>query len=156
VSAALWQKYAPARTPAPPVELTVDSEPPNARVAINYHQTGVTPLTVEVPAGEVTVEVEKDGYKKTFRRLLAERAPLRVALALTERRRDRVAEIARRVLALRGADPAAKRSVLAQVSQLARVDVLVAFVATGAAVKVWWFDADRGDFVGPPAVLTVR
>jgi PEGA domain len=155
VSQALWDRYAPAR-PATPVELSVDSEPPNARVAVNFHQAGVTPLTLEIPAGEVTVQIDKDGYQKVFRRLAAGPGPTRLSLALVERRRDRQGELARRVLALRGADPASHRPLMAQVSQLARVDVLVAFAARGTNVTVWWFDAESGDFVGPPAVMMIR
>jgi len=155
VSPELWARFAPGR-PVPPVELTVDSEPPNARVSINFHGAGSTPLTTEVPPGEVTVQVEKDGYLKAFRRVTAGPGPARVALALSERRRDRGGEIVRRVTALRGADPGTHRPLIAQVSQLARVDVLVAFVARPSGVTLWWFDADRGDFVGPPVTLSVR
>jgi len=150
-----WSRSAPGR-PAAPVELTVDSEPPNARVSINFHTAGATPLTVEVPGGEVTLQVEKEGYLKVYRRIAVGPGPSRLSLALAERRRDRAGEIVRRVLALRGADPGNHRPLIAQVTQLARVDVLVAFVARANAVTVWWFDADRGDFVGPPATLPVR
>jgi hypothetical protein len=155
VSQALWDRYAPLRT-VTPVELSVDSDPPNARVSINFHQTGVTPLTLEVPAGEVTVQIDKDGYQKVFRRLVAGPGAARLSLPLLERRRDRAGELARRVLALRGVDPSGHRPLMAQVSQLARVDVLVAFAARGASVTVWWFDADRGDFLGPPAVMVLH
>jgi hypothetical protein len=122
-------------------------------VTVNFHAAGSTPLTLEVPAGEASVQVEKDGYQKVFRRIDVGPDAARLSLPLTERRHDRGGEISRRVLALRGSDPATHRPVIAQVSQLARVDVLVAFAVRAGNVTVWWFDADRGDFVGPPAVL---
>jgi hypothetical protein len=152
VSPELWSRSAPSR-PVPPIELTVDSDPPNARVTVNFHGSGNTPLTVEVPPGEVSVQVEKDGYLKVFRRIVVGPGPARLSLPLAERRRDRAGEIIRRVMALRGVDPGTHRPLIAQVSQLARVDVLVAFVARPSGVTLWWFDAERGEFVGPPVTL---
>jgi hypothetical protein len=157
----VWQRYgapaAPATaTGAAEIELEVDSDPPNARVAIDSHELGVTPLTTKVRAGSVVVEIEKAGYKKAFRRVsLGPGKTPRVSVPLVEHRRDRAAEIAARVLALRGSNPGGDRAALAQVSQLARVDVLVAFVARGATATVWWFDADRGDFGAEPLTLTL-
>jgi hypothetical protein len=78
-----------------------------------------------------------------------------VTVALGERRLDRAAEIARRLSLLRGSDPARGRAAFAQLAQLARVDVLVAFVERAGALSVWWFDADRGDFVGAPTHLAL-
>jgi hypothetical protein len=152
VSPELWSRSAPGR-PVPPIELTVDSDPPNARATVNFHGAGSTPLTLEVPPGEISIQLEKDGYLKVFRRMVAGPGATRVSVPLAERRRDRAGEIVRRVLALRGADPGTHRPLIAQVSQLARVDVLVAFVARPNGVTLWWFDAERGEFVGPPVTL---
>jgi PEGA domain len=157
VSQELWDRY-PAAAASPGgkrIELGVDSDPPNARVAIDFHRAGVTPLTIALPPGPVTIEIEKDGYKKAVRQVVvgAGAAPVRVSVTLGERRLDRPAEIVRRLAVLRGTDPAGTQSVLGQIAQLGRVDVLVAFVARGAAVTVWWFDADRGDFEGEPKQL---
>src|SRR6185295_4915637 len=117
----LWDRYAPAPSPTPTskpapaapardlVELQVDSDPPNARVAINFHLDGVTPRTLKVPPGVVYVEVEKDGYKKAFRRVVvdgvadgAELAPVRVQFTLADRRQDRAAQVETTVARLRG------------------------------------------------------
>ena len=76
------------------------------------------------------MQVEKDGYLKAFRRVTAGPGPARVSVPLAERRRDRGGEIVRRVLALRGSDPGTHRPLIAQVSQLARVDVLVSGAPT--------------------------
>jgi hypothetical protein len=149
----LWDRYAaPPGPPAPPlpsVELQVDSDPPNARVAINFHADGVTPRTLQVPPGTVYVEVEKDGYKKAFRRITVERAPARVVFPLADRRQDRTAQVESTVAALRGADPLTHPTTLARLAELARVDILVAIAANATGtVKMWWFDADRGDLIG--------
>jgi len=154
LSQALCDRYvAPpdAAAPAPePVELQVDTDPPNARVAINFHFDGVTPRTLKVPPGVVYVEVEKDGFKKAFRKVTVERAPVRVPITLTERRQDRAAEVETTVARLRGNDPGRNRTTLARLAELARVDVLVAIAVDAGIVKMWWFDADRGDLVGGP------
>jgi hypothetical protein len=164
----LWDRYAAtaadtagtapaAAPPAPgpaaapePVELQVDTDPPNAHVAINYHFDGVTPRTLKVPPGVVYVEVEKDGFKKAFRKVTVERTPVRVQIALAERRQDRAAEVETTVARLRGNDPGRHRTTLARLAELARVDVLVAIAVDAGIVKMWRFDADRGDLVGGP------
>jgi hypothetical protein len=151
----LWELYVappppPASPPPAPVELRVDSDPPNARVAINFHFDGVTPRTLKVPPGVVIVEVEKDGYKKAFRKLTVGRDPARVTFALADRRQDRAEQVEGAVASLRGSDPTRNPTLLARVAELARVDVLVAIAANAGTVKMWWFDADRGDLVGAP------
>jgi hypothetical protein len=155
VSQELWDRYpvAAASPGGKRGELVVDSDPPNARVAIDFHRAGVTPLTTILPPGPVTIEIEKDGYKKAVRHAVVAAAPVRVTVTLGERRLDRPAEIVRRLANLRGADPVGTQSVLGQISQLGRLDVLAVFVARAGAVTVWWFDADRGDFTGEPQKL---
>jgi hypothetical protein len=142
----------PAGAPAAAsmVELQIDSEPPNARVAINFHPDGLTPRTLKVAPGLVYVELEKDGYKKAFRKITVGQAPVRAELALTERREDRAAQVESTVARLHGIDPARYRTTLARLAELARVDVLVAIAVNAGTVKVWWFDADRGELVGAP------
>jgi hypothetical protein len=157
----LWQRYVPA--PAAPdagvaaavgaaalVELTVDSDPPNARVAINFHPDGVTPRTLQVRAGVVYVEVEKAGFKKAFRRITVDSKPERAVFALADRRQDRAAQVESAIARLRGSDPATHPTTLARLAELARVDVLVAIAVNADTVKLWWFDADRGDLIGDP------
>jgi hypothetical protein len=137
----------------PPVELIVDSDPPNARVAINFHVDGVTPRTLKLPPGVVYLELEKTGYKKAFRvvTLAREHGPTRVVFRLADRREDRAAQVESAVVKLRGSDPTTHPTTLARLAELARVDVLVAIAVSGAGtVKLWWFDSDRGDLIDDP------
>jgi PEGA domain len=157
----LWERYVPA-TPAPDggatpdagaaslVELSVDSDPPNARVAINFHIDGVTPRTLKVHPGVVYVEVEKAGFKKAFRRITVDKKPERTVFDLADRRQDRAAQVESAVARLRGSDPATHPTTLARLAELARVDVLVAIAVSAGTIKLWWFDADRGDLIGDP------
>ena len=150
----LWERYIGATAPDAGtehlVELTVDSDPPNARVAINFHFDGVTPRTLKVPPGLVYVEVEKAGFKKDFRRIPVGKEPARVVFPLADRRQDRVAQVESAVAKLRGSDPTTHPTTLARLAELARVDVLVAIAVNAGTVKLWWFDADRGDLQGDP------
>jgi len=141
---------AAAASAEPLVELTVDSDPPNARVAINFHVDGVTPRTLKVHPGLVYVEVEKAGYKKSFRQVTIDKRPERVAFALADRRQDRAAQVESAIARLRGSDPSTHPTTLARLAELARVDVLVAIAVSAGTVKLWWFDADRGDLIGDP------
>ncbi|HET6150628.1 MAG TPA: PEGA domain-containing protein [Polyangia bacterium] len=161
---ALWERYVPAPAGAPDagagtapapgaaslVELTVDSDPPNARVAINFHLDGVTPRTLKVHPGVVYVEVEKAGFKKAFRKITVDKKPERAVFALADRRQDRAAQIESTVAKLRGSDPATHPTTMARLAELARVDVLVAIAVNADTVRLWWFDSDRGDLVGDP------
>ena len=157
----LWERYAPpppgadaGAAPVPGaaalVELTVDSDPANARVAINFHPDGVTPRTLKVHPGVVYVEIEKAGFKKAFRKITVDKKPERAVFDLADRRQDRAAQVESAVARLRGNDPATHPTTLARLAELARVDVLVAIAVSGDTVKLWWFDADRGDLVGEP------
>jgi hypothetical protein len=157
----LWDTYVSPPTPdagappkaapaATPVELTIDSDPPNARVAINFHVNGVTPRTLKVAPGIVYVEIEKAGYKKAFRKLTVEQEPARAVFSLVDRRSDRAAQVETAVARLRGSDPTTHPTTLARLAELARVDVLVAIAVRAGTVKLWWFDSDRGDLIGEP------
>lgn len=157
----LWETYVAPPTPdagaapkpdpaATPVELTIDSDPPNARVAINFHINGVTPRTLKVAPGVVYVEIEKAGYKKAFRKITVEKAPARAVFSLADRRSDRAAQVESAVARLRGSDPTTHPTTLARLAELARVDVLVAIAVRAGTVKLWWFDSDRGDLMGDP------
>ncbi len=148
----LWDRYVPqAWPPAASVELAVDSDPPNAHVSIDFHGDGVTPRTRNVAPGVVIVELEKDGYKKAYRRVSVEAGkPARVIVRLLERSHDRVDQIRTSVTGLRGTNPGRRRQVLSKLCQLARVDTLVVLAAEGSKVKIWFFDADRGDLAGEP------
>jgi len=139
-----------AEAAAPPVELTIDSDPPNARVAINFHINGVTPRTLKVAPGVVYVEIEKAGYKKAFRKITVDKAPARAVFSLADRRSDRAAQVETAVAKLRGSDPTTHPTTLARLAELARVDVLVAIAVRAGTVKLWWFDSDRGDLMGDP------
>jgi hypothetical protein len=157
----LWETYVAPPTPdagaapkaepaATPVELTIDSDPPNARVAINFHINGVTPRTLKVAPGIVYVEIEKAGYKKAFRKITVEKAPARAVFSLADRRSDRASQVESAVVKLRGSDPTTHPTTLARLAELARVDVLVAIAVRAGTVKLWFFDSDRGDLMGDP------
>jgi hypothetical protein len=165
LSQELWDRYVPATLVAPAtlsgapaagaaagVELQVDSEPPNANVAINFHPSGLTPKAMRaVPGTVVYVELEKAGYKKAFRKVTVGRGTTHVAIPLGDRQSDRTSQIESTVATLRGIDLSHHRTSLARLAELARVDVLVAIEASAAGtVKMWWFDAERGDLVGAP------
>ena len=98
----------------------------------------------------MTVEVEKAGFKKAFRKITVEKTPARVVFALADRRQDRAAQVESAVARLRGSDPVSHPTTLARLAELARVDVLVAIMVNAETVRLWWFDADRGDLVGVP------
>jgi hypothetical protein len=157
----LWETYVAPPTPdagaaptaeptATAVELIIDSDPPNARVAINFHINGVTPRTLKVAPGVVYVEIEKAGYKKAFRKITVEKAPARAVFSLADRRSDRASQVESAVVKLRGSDPTTHPTTLARLAELARVDVLVAIAVRAGTVKLWFFDSDRGDLMGDP------
>jgi hypothetical protein len=150
----LWERYAADATPDAGtehlVELSIDSDPPNARVAVNFHVNGVTPRTLKVAPGLVYVEVEKAGFKKAFRAIVVDQQPARLVFPLADRRQDRAAQVESAVAKLRGSDPTTHPTTLARLAELARVDVLVAIAVSAGTVKLWWFDADRGDLLDDP------
>ena len=111
---------------------------------------GVTPRTLKVAPGVIYVEIEKAGYKKTFRKITVDKAPARVVFSLADRRSDRAAQVESAVARLRGSDPTTHPTTLARLAELARVDVLVAIAVRAGTVKLWWFDSDRGDLMGDP------
>jgi hypothetical protein len=168
LSQELWDRYVPAALvapatlsgapapgtsgAAPTVELQIDSEPPNANVAINFHPSGLSPKAVRaIPGSVVYVELEKNGYKKAFRKVTVGAETTRVSIPLGDRESDRTSQIESTVATLRGIDLSNHRTSLARLAELARVDVLVAIEASASGtVKMWWFDADRGDLVGAP------
>lgn len=127
------------------VELAVDSDPPNGHVAVDFHGEGVTPRTLKVASGVHIVEVEKEGYKKAFRRVVADKAPIRIAFRLIERTHDRADQALAALAGMRGVELQRRRSSLARIAQLARADFVVALVVEGGKVKIWFFDAERGD-----------
>jgi hypothetical protein len=144
----LWGSFvANAEPQGPMTELQIDSEPANANVQINFRAVGVTPRTLQVPRGEILVEVEKQGFKKSFRRLEVGEAPARTVFRLTERGRDRIelATAALRALSSAEGGQLGERSrTLGQLSQWARADVLVVVRRRGDRVLLDVFDADRG------------
>lgn len=129
-------------------ELQIDSEPANAQVFVNFRSAGTTPLSLRVPRGEVLIEVEKEGYKKAFRRLDVREPERRTVFRLMDLQRDRSEMVTAALRALRSADPAQRPSVLAQLAQWVRADLLVlARVEArdeGPVVSLWQFDAERG------------
>jgi hypothetical protein len=144
----LWDKFvAKATLPAPKTELHVDSDPPNAQIAINFHGDGVTPRTLKVPPGTVYIEVQKDGYRKAFRKLEVGNEPMRTAFRLIERTHDRLDQALSTLNLLRrtevGQTPPTQT--LARLAQLSRADFLVVLQLKGNnRVKIWFFDAERG------------
>ena len=147
LSTELWQKYvANATPPAATTELHVDSDPPNAQIAVNFHGEGVTPHTLKVPPGTVYVEVQKEGFLKGFRKLQVGTQPARTAFRLIDRTHDRLDQALATTNLLRRADPGAKPSVsnLSRLAQLARADFLVLLALKGDHARIWFFDAEKG------------
>jgi hypothetical protein len=145
--AELWQKYvATATAGAATTELHVDSDPPNAQIAVNFHGEGVTPRTLKVAPGTVYVEVQKEGYLKAFRKLQVGAQPARTTFRLVDRTHDRLDQALATANLLRRADPAAKPSIssLSRLAQLARADFLVLLAVKGDRAKIWFFDLEKG------------
>jgi hypothetical protein len=147
LSTELWQKYvANATPPAATTELHIDSDPPNAQIAVNFHGEGVTPRTLKVPQGTVYVEVQKEGYLKAFRKLQVGSQPARTAFRLIDRTHDRLDQALATTNVLRKADPASKPSVstLSRLAQVARAEFLVLLALKGNRARIWFFDAEKG------------
>lgn len=144
----LWEKYVAKATPPPAtVELHVDSDPPNAQIAINAHGEGVTPRTLKIPTGTVYVEVQKDGFLKGFRKLqVSGTQPVRTAFRLVDRTHDRVDQAHATMNLLRRTEAGQRPAMqtLSRLAQLARADALVILSVANDRAKIWFFDAERG------------
>ncbi len=150
---AIWDKHvANASLGEPATELLIDSDPPNAQVAVNLHGDGVTPRTLKVPRGTAFVEVQKEGFKKAFRAVEVKDQPVRSVLRLVQRAHDRIEQAELQMKGLRMSDqPLSDRTgALSRLSQLVRVETLVLLQVTGDRVKVSFFDAERGAMGGTP------
>jgi hypothetical protein len=147
LSQELWDKYvAKATLPAAKTELHIDSDPPNGQIAVNFHGDGVTPRTLKVPTGTIYVEVQKDGYRKAFRKLEVGTEPMRTAFRLIERTHDRLDQALATLNLLRRTEgnQAPPAQTLSRLAQLSRADFLVVLKLNGNRVKIWFFDAERG------------
>jgi hypothetical protein len=143
--AELWENHVAKATAGPATtELHVDSEPANAQISIDFHGEGVTPRTLKVPKGTIYVEVQKDGYRKGFRKLEVGTEPVRAAFRLIERTHDRMDQALNTLTVLRSSDPTQRPSVLSRLAQLARAETLVGYSLSGNRVKIWFFDAEKG------------
>jgi hypothetical protein len=149
----IWDKHvANASLGQPSIELQVDSDPANAQVAVNLHGDGVTPRTLKVPPGITFVEVQKEGYKKSFRAVEVKERPVRTVLRLVQRAHDRIeqAELQLKGLRMSEAELSDRNGALSRLSQLARVETLVLLQVTGTRVRISFFDAERGGVTGAP------
>jgi hypothetical protein len=141
----LWEKYVAGATFGPPTtELNLDSAPANAQISVNFHGEGVTPRTLKVPKGTVYVEVQKDGFRKAFRRLEVGLLPVRAVFRLIERTHDRGDQALTSLGVLRQTEPTQRPQTLSRLAQLARADTLVVSQIAGERVRIWFFDAERG------------
>jgi hypothetical protein len=151
----VWEKHVANATLGEPItELQVDSDPPNAQVAVNLHGDGVTPRTLKVPRGVAFVEVQKEGYKKAFRAVEIKDRPVRTVLRLVQRAHDRIeqAELQLKGLRMSEAELTERNGALSRLSQLARVETLVLLQvnAEGDRVRISFFDAEKGAVTGTP------
>lgn len=144
--AGLWESYVEKAVPGPgTIELQVDSEPPNAQILLNFHAIGATPTTVKLPPGEVLIEVQKEGYKKAFRRLELQSRAERTVFRLIDVKRDRSELVAQAMTVLGGKDELRDHPrTLSQLAQWSRADALVLLRAAGDRVSIEFFDAERG------------
>ncbi|MDX2022329.1 MAG: PEGA domain-containing protein [Deltaproteobacteria bacterium] len=144
--AGLWEAYVEKAVPGPgTVELQVDSEPPNAQILLNFHAVGVTPTTVKLPPGEVLIELQKEGYKKAFRRIEMQNHAERTVFRLIDVKRDRSELVVQAMVTLGGKDELRDHPrTLSQLAQWARADALVLLRAAGDRVSIEFFDAERG------------
>jgi|GEM_PF-3121951 len=142
----LWETFVEKAVPGPAtVELQVDSEPPNAQIILNFHTVGTTPTTLKVAPGEVLIELQKEGYKKAFRRIEMQSRAERTVLRLADVKRDRTELVASTLRNLSTKEDLREhpRS-LAQLSQWVRADALVLLRAAGDRLSIEFFDAERG------------
>jgi len=64
--------------------LSITSDPSAARVSIDNREGGITPFTKQVPSGEYTIVVSKEGYKESQKKVIVkenEKETLHVTLA---------------------------------------------------------------------------
>jgi hypothetical protein len=130
----------------------VDSDPPNAQIQVNLRGEGVTPQTVKVAPGPVFVEVQKDGFKKGFRKVEVGNQATRVAFRLVDRAHDRQ-ELAQAHLALlvKGKTEVKDRpQTLSRLAQSARAEILVLVSTQEGLARILFFDAERGAVTGDP------
>lgn len=144
----LWERHvAGATDEEPSVELFIDSDPANAQIAVNLRGAGATPRTLKVPPGLVYVEIQKDGFRKTFRAVgvpPGRKDPLRVVTRLIPRAQDRIEQAQGQLPVIRKGDPERRPLLLSRLAQLVRAETLVLLTATQERVKISFFDADRG------------
>ena len=147
----LWTKHVEKATfGAATTELQVDSDPPNAQVAVNLHGEGVTPRTLKVAPGMVFVEVQKEGFKKAFRAVQVADRPIRTVMRLVSRAQDRTEQTQNQLRFLRKSDIADETATMSRLSQLARVETLVLLRVNNDKVRISFFDAERGALAEAP------
>jgi PEGA domain len=130
--------------PTESTELFIDSEPANAQISVNFRAVGTTPHTLKVSRGEVLIELEKEGYKKSFRRLELLESQKRTVFRLIGIRADRAELIGSALNILSRVTPTERPQVLSQLAQWARADLLVLLKIENGMLRIWQFDADRG------------
>jgi len=155
----LWNEFVatavPEELPAEAlVELQIDSEPANAQVQINFRAEGSTPRTLTVPPGEYLVEVQKEGYKKAYRRVVVEETTRRAVFRLVDKRLDRLDLTASTLRLLRASDPKQRPRSVASLAQWLRADRLALVRFEGDQLRIWQFDAERGAFLRDELVST--
>ena len=142
---AAWEAHvATLVEPAESTELFIDSEPANAQISVNFRASGSTPHTLTVSRGEALIEIEKEGYKKSFRRLEMLESQKRTVFRLIGIRADRAELIGSALNILSRITPTEKPLVLSQLAQWARADLLVLLKIENGMLRIWQFDADRG------------
>lgn len=141
----LWDAHVarPNATPAPEVEVQIDSEPPNARIVVDFRGRGTTPRTVKLPPGPTDIELQKDGFHKAYRRVTIGPATTRVVVRLLDRAHDKPAQAGEAVRSLRK-NGIGQTAALARLAQLTRADTLVLVDAGATEVTIAFFDAERG------------
>ncbi len=141
----LWSKHVENALPgAATSELQIDSEPGNAQIAIDFHGDGVTPRTLKIAPGVHYIEVQKDGFRKAFRKITMGAQPVRTVFRLVARTADRLDQAAATLALVRRAEPGQRAPGLARLAQLARAELLVVLAVDGDRAKIWFFDAERG------------
>jgi len=142
---ASWDAHvATVKDPAESTELVIDSEPANAQIFLNFRSVGATPRSLTGPRGEVLIEIEKEGYKKAFRRLELIESEKRTVFRLIGIRADRAELIGSALNILSRVNPTERPQVLSQLAQWARADLLVLLKVENGMLRIWQFDSDRG------------
>jgi hypothetical protein len=148
---ALWEEHVAKATPGPATtELLVDSDPPNAQVSVNFHGEGVTPRTLKVAPGLVYVEIQKEGFKKSFRAIEVKDRPARVVLRLIARTHDRIEQAEAQLRVVSHGELREHIRTMSTLAQIARVETLVLVTAGEGKARIWFFDAERGALTDTP------